>query len=1032
MTICQQFFVCKYCFKFINVSKLSKNGIRRHRCQLRFCNVCRKETDHAHNCTIQKYRMKRPDKFHIIFYDIESVQKKEFEVEIKQKTRSTNIEKKVEIWFEHEAILVCAQKVCEQCYRFASKDFPCSHCGQREKIFEGKNALVEFLTYLFEYKSCTRKIICVAHNSRSYDGQLVLNTVLTHFKNVDIDICSKVFKLLRIKLNNYIHFIDSLMFLPMPLAKFAQTFELDVTKGFSPYSFLSFDNWNYKGQIPEKKYFEIDESNMKRVAEFDDWYAEKMKSVYNLRDETILYCSNDVSLLRRGCVKFIQFIMNVADVNPFLECFSLAQCALIIYRKKFMPEGKLGIVPRNNYQMNTAQSKICRKWLTYLNYFQELISTSEHFFIQPEVKLKDCGLVVDGFCQNYPVASSSSSKKGTVFEFEGCYHHCCPLCVKSNPINLQRKSSLNGTKFEQKGIPSKQAYHQTLAKLDRLRELNYNVIHIWEHEWLAFLKHNKELDKQISAHPFVNYSNLKARSAVYGGRTEVGRLYYKCKPGEKMYFYDYTSLYSYAMLTSKYFIGAPTRILRQKECEFLTIKDMLEFDGLAYCTVLPNRELFWPILPYRFNKKLFFPSCRTCLNEYQKEIFVYCTHEEIEKRCITGTWSTDELRLAFENGYQLVKVIEVWHYETERGESQNVNQNNTMSYQELVNHVNGLERRHRSTPGFFTDYQNCFIRIKTEASGFPLDCETDAQKEEYIVNFYRENNIFLRWDNIKRNDTLKNLSKSLLNSLFGKLIERSTHLSTDILHNPQDLRFYLNSDIHEIVDLYCCNDNYVVLNWKMKTDQEGEEIELSPGFPRSEQKTVCLTSGIQTTTNGRVRLYSELKKLKERCFYMDTDSMIFLQRNENEYCPSLSNKIGGLRDELDKFKKKGSDFIPYISEFISLGCKTYALKIVDEPEDSPNFKYKYIIKCKGVSLTHNNAKLITMNLMKSFVLGENYTDNDTDGIFYLDDFITKRKCIRTLKNFRIVTREERKLFRFTFDKRLIGDDLITYPYGYKI
>lgn len=182
---------------------------------------------------------------------------------------------------------MCSQAVCEVCYRIIDRNFECDKCGQRERIFEGKNSLIDFMKYIFRYAPNKNKIVCIAHNSRSYDGQLVMNTVLTHFKNIEIEVCSKGFKLMRIVFNKFIHFIDSLMFLAMPLAKFSQTFNLDTTNGFSPFLFLSFENWDYEGEIPEKKYFAIDNINKKRKLEFDEWYEERKNKIYNMRNETI-------------------------------------------------------------------------------------------------------------------------------------------------------------------------------------------------------------------------------------------------------------------------------------------------------------------------------------------------------------------------------------------------------------------------------------------------------------------------------------------------------------------------------------------------------------------------------------------------------------------------------------------------------------------------------------------------------------------------------------------------------------------------
>lgn len=1029
LTICEQLFNCKYCFRFVNLSMLRKKGIRRHICNSTWCDICkqlfRNESGNSensgnsyrfHHCSVQKYTKKTPEKFTLIFYDIETVQKKEI------------FDRGNKSQFEHEAILLVTQSVCEKCWN-KEESYICDSSHPREQIYEGIDCVSKFLTFLFQYQPNQSVVICMAHNSKAFDGNLILANAL-RMKNCNfsnIKLVMRGFKLLKIQLKKKIQFIDSLMFIPMPLANFQKTFDLDIslTKGFFPYLFLSFDNWSYEGEIPEKKYFNMEMSSTKRQKEFDSWYEEKTnaKEKYILRNEAIQYCSNDVTLLRHGCLKFMESIFEIAKINPFIECFTLAQLALLIYRKNFMPENKLGIVPRNNYHSNTAQSKICRKWLTYLNYFQPSNSSMPDFFIECEIKLKE-GLVVDGYAKTYP-HSIRNTQKGTVFEFSGCYFHGCPKCFKTNPYNLRYATDMGGTKMEQKGLFAKQKYHMTVSKLERLTQLGYNVVHMWEHDFVAFLKKNPKLDTEISNHTFVNYSNLNARSAVYGGRTEAGRLYYKTKPGEKIKFYDYCSLYSYSMLTTKYFIGHPRSIQMHKQCDKITVEELSKMNGLAYCEVLPNPKLFFPVLPYRCGGKLKFPSCRSCVENLDAK----CTHKNISERSLIGTWSTDELKLAFERGYKLIRLFEVWDYEFECGE-QNSKENLTkITYDTLMGEQMQKNLSKKCTRGIFTEYQNKFIQLKAEASGFPNWCQTDDDKRRYIVDFFVENNVILRWEKIQKNQTLRSLAKLMLNSLFGKLIQQEKFISTSILSHPNDLKFYLNSDIHEILDLYCCNDNYIVITWKLVQNEQGEEIQLNPGFQRAEQKNVCITSGIQTTTGARLRLYSEIEKLQDRCFYMDTDSMVFLQRDEKEYCPSLSNAIGGLSNELEDHRIR-SDFEPYICEFVCMGPKTYAFCVINEPEDSPTFKKIYVVKCKGLTLTGENAKKINMNLMKSYVLGENFIDHE-DELFYFKPFETKRKCIRTLKNFKLVTEEQTRTLKFTFDKRSVKENFITYPYGYE-
>ena len=55
--------------------------------------------------------------------------------------------------------------------------------------------------------------------------------------------------------------------------------------------------------------------------------------------------------------------------------------------------------------------------------------------------------------------------------------------------------------------------------------------------------------------------------------------------------------------------------------------------------MLPPRDLYHPVLPYRNNNKLYFPLCRTCTELHSSE---KCQHDE-EDRNLSGTWVNTEL-----------------------------------------------------------------------------------------------------------------------------------------------------------------------------------------------------------------------------------------------------------------------------------------------------------------------------------------------------------------------------------------------------
>ena len=87
-----------------------------------------------------------------------------------------------------------------------------------------------------------------------------------------------------------------------------------------------------------------------------------------------------------------------------------------------------------------------------------------------------------------------------------------------------------------------------------------------------------------------------------------------------------------------------------------------------------------------------------------------------------------EINKALDRGYEMIKMDEVWHFS-------------------------------ESKVGLFADYINLFLKIKTEASGYPPDCETDEQKDGYIQEFEDVEGIKLQKDKIRFNAGLRALAK---------------------------------------------------------------------------------------------------------------------------------------------------------------------------------------------------------------------------------------------------------------------------------
>jgi len=123
----------------------------------------------------------------------------------------------------------------------------------------------------------------------------------------------------------------------------------------------------------------------------------------------------------------------------------------------------------------------------------------------------------------------------------------------------------------------------------------------------------------------------------------------------------------------------------------------------------------------------------------------------------------DEVRLAVQNGYEVTKMIEVYEYDVTQ-------------YDPQTGHG-----------GLFAKYIDTFLKLKTEASGYPDWVQTPEYDDRYIANFYASEGIRIDKDAIRPNAAKRGLAKLCQNSTWGKLTERSNRSNSKMISDPYDL-----------------------------------------------------------------------------------------------------------------------------------------------------------------------------------------------------------------------------------------------------
>ena len=235
--------------------------------------------------------------------------------------------------------------------------------------------------------------------------------------------------------------------------------------------------------------------------------------------------------------------------------------------------------------------------MQWLNWLSEKIYI-QHAMNGGEFNIRAVGKV-DGYC----------AQTNTVYEFQGCFWHGCKKCYTEDQIKSVNQLDM----VELQRI--------TQRKNKRIRELGYNLAEVYECEILK----NTAFKKYCKANNVELVTPLNPRDAFFGSRTNITKLTYEFKPGEKGRYVDLVSLYPTVNFFKEYPVGHPTKIYNPKCYD-------PKWRGFIQCKIEAPRGLYHPVLPVRLKcgkaDKLLFPLCRTCAVLQQQE---KCEHSPDER-----------------------------------------------------------------------------------------------------------------------------------------------------------------------------------------------------------------------------------------------------------------------------------------------------------------------------------------------------------------------------------------------------------------
>ena len=444
---------------------------------------------------------------------------------------------------------------------------------------------------------------------------------------------------------------------------------------------------------------------------------------------------------------------------------------------------------------------------------------------------------VDGYCKD----------TNTVYEFQGCFWHGCPKCYNGDTINSKNQ------------IDMSELNKRTLAKNKDIEDLGYNLVTIYECELTRdFKKWDKENPREF-------VGSLNPRDAFFGGRTNVTKLKYDFKEGEKGAYVDFVSLYPTVQYFKRYPVGHPTKITNPS----LLKKFNKEWFGFIRCKVEPPRGLYHPVLPVKTkcgqSEKLLFHLCKACSLTQQER----CNHTPMERSFI-GTWCTNEVLKAVEMGYIVHSVYEVWNFE-------------------------------ETTTEMWKDYVRKFMKIKMESSKmtFGPDCTYKSVEEFKQKQFDK---LGIKLGKIEFNPGRRAIAKLCLNSLWGKFGQRTNMKQTKYVTELKEYYKIVLDDTLKDLDVVFLTEEMVQMNYTLE-DQ----------FVDNHNKTNIFIAAF-TTSHARIMLYDVLEKLGEDVLAYDTDSIMYVNK-EGTQVIKTGDSLGDLTDELEG---------DYIDGWSATGPKSYS------------------------------------------------------------------------------------------------------------
>lgn len=850
-------------------------------------------------------------------------------------------------------------------------------CTNIKKMLEtktlGTDCVSKLLPLILDFNfTCTTYIV------QDSDSFMLLHLMKAFVANgICPNICRKGKNIILLDIPELsIRFLNSNNYLIGNEYEIAEQFEIAFTPMYFPYKYLTPENLNFKGTIPDLQFFHVFGDDIKTVESKVKFFNARKDLTWSLQDELESIGLQKLFLLAETMLDFCIECFNIQDSfmckvkHQYVHPFAKPVCTLGSFVFKFYK-----IYFLNDFDIYTVNHEYGAPMRQVSQLEYEFVSYQE-FCLKGEKCMSAFNNKNGQKYFKHCIPDLYSLTSNEAYFLNGDYYHAhYNDCPNNKNKTAESRHPFGGTYKDQ----NEKFYSKLTNLMEKYPEINKAHV-IYECQFQEMKKSpNFKLfyDNHYIPHPL---KRLCPRHTVRGGLSEVYAFKWSKVqfPGENFYSVDVNGLYSYCAVNFPYMVGKydvligddVNRLKISNERFFL---DNQQIMGSILLTILAPTSLLHPFLPYRKkNKTVTLALCRECA---ENESFD-CNHSD-NLRAFTATYMLSEIEFALTLGYKILHIHEVHFY--------------TKSEFILRDFVLKL---------------NCF---KIKATDCFKNCDSLHKKLKTceIINSKMglQNPDMITIDNVQPNLRKRNFYKLLCNSLFGKFIQHSNRSKLNYICDQEQLQnlFYSGALIE---DFFCPNEKLCIMNTKV-----------------DERKIPCnraqnLYIGSQITAYSREVIYKQLMEVQQiegaRIYQIDCDSLSFSLPLGTDCCLNVSPSLGDFKHV----------YSGEIVGFYSLGQKQYCInyKSCDQVKSS--------FKISGLSLkTRHGSDDLTENSFESFL------NNVVKGISSSKVFNQEMK--RTdFKKFSVLTYQQKYTLTNNLSKKrfvnIFDDRLATYPFGFKV